>query len=154
MDRIKTTQEEIKSGYGRRKKHHRASNLLLSPWERWSSGFFLCFSRAFPPQCPGAASLTHAPFPVLVSAECWGINLTSENAPAGVKGKLAWAKASSALLPCHLGLPHHFSCRSSASYSSVSVPYTRIGLERGNSQFPASAIPPLDTPFLLFLAYE
>lgn len=63
---------------------------------RFSSVFLQVFFSAVPRSCqPHTSAL---PTAWLGSAEYWGINLTSENAPARVKGKLGWAKASSALL--------------------------------------------------------
>ena len=58
---------------------------------RFSSVFLQGFFSAVPRNCqPHTPALPSA---WLGSAEYWGINLTSENAPARVKGKLAWAKS-------------------------------------------------------------
>lgn len=65
---------------------------------RFSSVFLQFFILCSAQELPVSHACPSLPSAWLGSAEYWGINLTSENAPARVKGKLGWAKASSALL--------------------------------------------------------
>lgn len=123
-------------------KSHGASNLLLSPWERFSSVFLQDFFCAVP-----RSSQPHTsprPSAWLGSAEYWGINFTSENASAGVERKLAQGKSKFSFAAIPFGAVPPFLI----SQQRVCPLHMQARLERGNAQFPASAIPPLDTPFL------